>query len=417
MKKRVVITGMGLVSPIGCSPEAAWKALMEQTCAIAPIDCFDPEGFKVTLAAQVRDFDPEQWLSRREMKTCDRFTIFARAAARQAAEAAGLSLPLAQEMQDGCGICLASGIGGLQTIENNCRTLHEKGPGKISPYFIPMSLINLAAGQTAMDFKAQGSCQSVVTACAAGTNAIGEAFRRIQNGEEDMMIAGGCEASITPLGIAGFQSMRALHTGTDPRRASIPFDAERSGFVMGEGAGILILESLEHAQKRNAPILAEITGYGATCDAHHMTAPDPSGRGAARAMEKALADAGLQPEQIGMIHAHGTSTKLNDSTETKAIEHVFRKRAHQIPVCSTKASTGHLLGASGAVESVFCVEALRHGTVPPTVNYRIPDPECALQVSEKPQPAEDLQAVLKVSLGFGGHNAALVFEKWKGEQA
>jgi 3-oxoacyl-[acyl-carrier-protein] synthase II len=312
---------------------------------------------------------------------------------------------------DRMGVCIASGIGGIQSIENSHDQLKNRGSAKVSPFFIPMSLINLASGNVAIDVGAKGQCWSVVTACAASANAIGEAFHKIRDGYQDIVIAGGAEASITPLAMAGFQSMRALYTGNDPQRASIPFDAKRSGFVMGEGAGILILEEYEHAKKRNAKIYGEIVGYGTSCDAHHITAPLDDGSGGAKAMSLALEDASIRKDQIDYINAHGTSTPLNDKSETKAVKKAFERYATTIPISSTKSNTGHLLGASGAIEASICVQALQHDTIPATIHYQEKDPECDLDIVANTNRKAKLEYVMSNSLGFGGHNASLIFKK------
>lgn len=409
--ERVVITGMGAVTPIGNDPDALWKGIEEGACGIAPITHFDTSEYKVKLAAEVKDLDTEAYFTKRDLKFNDRFTQFARIAAKQAMMQAGLEKDMADA--DRCGCLIASGIGGISTIETCQITMEDRGPGRVSPYFIPMALSNLAAGQVAIDWGLKGTCECVVTACAAAANAIGEAFRKIRDGYEDVMVTGGSEASITPLSIAGFQSMRALHTGDDCSRASIPFDAERSGFVMGEGAGILVLESLSHARARGANILGEIVGYGASCDAHHITAPLADGSGGAKAMTNALKDAGLRPEDIDYINAHGTSTHLNDKSETLAVRMAFGEYADKLAISSTKSNTGHLLGASGAVEAVICVKALENGVIPATINYRTPDPECDLDIVPNTCRKQDITYCMSNSLGFGGHNASLIFRKWE----
>lgn len=410
-KRRVAVTGLGILCPLGSSLEEVFQTVKEQTCRIAPITHFDTADFRVKLAGEVKNLDEETYFSAKELRFNDRFTKFARIAAKQALRDAGLELE--SEDLSRAGVIFASGIGGIATIEECEQMLEKRGPGRVSPYFIPKALINLAAGSIALDYGLHGHCSSTVTACAASTDAIGEAFRRIQYGEEDIMLAGGSEASITPLAIAGFQSMRALHTGSDPERASIPFDVGRSGFVMGEGAGALVLEEWEHAQKRGAKIYGEIVGYGSSCDAHHVTSPEPEGRWAALAMEKALQDADLDPERIGYICAHGTSTKLNDQTESRAIGQVFGK--HPVAVSSLKGAMGHLLGASGAVESIITIKALQEGLLLPTIGLQEQDPACQVQVVRQLRPAADLEYALKNSLGFGGHNACLVFRAVKEE--
>ena len=409
--ERVVITGMGAVTPIGNDVEALFTSIKEGNCGIAPITHFDTTDYKVKLAAEVKDLDMEQYFNKRDLKFNDRFTQFARIAAKQAMEMAGLTKDEADSERYGC--LVASGIGGISTIETSEKTMEERGPSRVSPYFIPMALSNLAAGQIAIDWGLRGTCECVVTACAAGANAIGEAFRKIRDGYEDVMVTGGAEASITPLSIAGFQSMRALHTGTDPERASIPFDAERSGFVMGEGAGILVLESLTHAKARNATILGEIVGYGASCDAHHITAPLNDGSGGAKAMVNAITDAGIQKEDIAYINAHGTSTSLNDKAETLAVKAAFGEHAKHLAISSTKSNTGHLLGASGAVEAIICVKALKECIIPATIHYEKADPDCDLDIVPNKCRKQNYTYAMSNSLGFGGHNASLIFKKWE----
>lgn len=411
MKRRVVVTGVGAVSAIGNTPEEVWSSVREGKCGIGPITAFDTEEYKVKLAGEVKDLDLNAYFSKREMKFNARFTQFARVVAKQAYEDAGLEG--CEIDRDRFGVMVTSGIGGLSCIEEATLRIKERGPGRVSPFFIPMAIINLAAGNIAIDLDARGLCSSTVTACAASTNAIGEAFHRIRDGYEDIIVAGGSEASITPVGIAGFQSMRALHTGDDPTRASIPFDAERSGFVMGEGAAVMILEELEHARARGAKIYGEITGYGASCDAHHITAPLEDGRGAAKSMENALKDAGEVKEHVDYINAHGTGTPLNDKGETIAVKAVFGDLADNLLVSSTKSMTGHMLGASGAIEAFICIMALKEGFVPATINYKVPDPECDLNIVPNTGIQKDIHLAMSNSLGFGGHNATLVMKKWE----
>lgn len=411
MKRRVVITGMGVVSPIGNTVDELWSSIENGVCGIDQISYFDLTDYKATLAAEVKNLDTEKYFSLRDTKNNDRFTLFARIAAKQAVEDANLKVEEINALRYGC--ILGSGIGGLQSLEDARNSLTEKGPNRISPFFIPKTLINLAAGEVAIDQKAQGQCYSVVTACAAGTNAIGEAFHKIRDGYQDVMLTGGSEAAITPVGIAGFAVMRALHTGTDPKRASIPFDADRSGFVMGEGGAVLILEELEHAQKRGAKIYAEMIGYGATCDANHITAPLEDGAMGAYAMQLAIEDGQLKKSDINYINAHGTSTPLNDKTETKAVKTTFGDLAYKIPMSSTKSNTGHLLGASGAVEAIICVKALQNGLIPPTINYQNADELCDLDIVPNTPRKAELTYVMSNSLGFGGHNASIIMKKWE----
>lgn len=408
--RRVVITGLGAVSPLGSSVDETWAGIKASRCGIGPITAFDTSEFKVKVAAEVKPFDMEPYLSPREQKFNDRYTQFARIAAKQAMDDAGFDDRLDRAR---LGVIIGSGIGGVQSIEVAKTALTERGPTRISPYFIPMALINLGAGQVAIDHQALNYCSSVVTACAAASNAIGDAFHKIKFGLADVMIAGGSEASITPLCIGGFMVMRALNESSDPKRASIPFDQERSGFVMGEGAAILILEELSHAQARNAKIYGEIVGYGATCDANHITAPIEDGSGAAQAMLMAVREAQLKPEDIDYINAHGTSTPLNDKTETKAIRLAFGAHADQLLVSSTKSMVGHLLGASGALEALICLKALQEGFVPATINHQKADPECDLDIVPNVGRRHALTHVLSNSLGFGGHNASLCFKKWE----
>lgn len=409
MKRRVVITGLGALSPVGNDVPTLWDSIVNCKCGIDKITKFDTSEYKVKLAGEVKDLDVERYFDKRSVKFNDLFTVYARIAAKQAFEDSGIDTESIDKTR--FGVIFATGIGGIRTIEVTEDKLQSQGPGRVSPFFIPMSIANMAAGNVAIDLDAQGHCSSVVTACAAATNAIGEAFHKIRDGYEDIMMAGGCEAAVTPLSVAGFQAMKALHVGDDVNRASIPFDKDRSGFVMGEGAGALVLEEYEHAKRRGAKIYAEIAGYGATCDAFHITAPMEDGAGGARAMIKALEDASIQPSDIDYINAHGTSTPLNDKTETKAVKTAFGEHAKNLLISSTKGNTGHLLGASGAVESVICVKAIENSFVPPTINYINPDEECDLNIVANTPIKKDLRYVMKNSLGFGGHNASLIFKK------
>lgn len=411
MKRRVVITGMGAISPIGNTVEELFQSIRENRCGIDQITHFDTADYRVSLAAEVKELDMEQYFSKRDLKFNDRFTQFARIAAKQAI--VDSKLDLSQINLEKMGVIIGSGIGGIESIENAQTNLAEKGPTRVSPYFIPMALINLAAGSVAIDVGARGHCSSTVTACAAATNAIGEAFHKIRDGYEDIMITGGSEAAITPLAIAGFMAMRALHEGNDKDRASIPFDKERSGFVMGEGAGILVLEEYEHAKNRKARIYAEICGYGTTCDANHITAPIEGGDGGAKAMLKALEDAGLEAKQIDYINAHGTSTPLNDKTETAAVKKAFQSHSTKLKISSTKSHTGHLLGASGAVEAIITVKALEEGFIPATIHYQTKDEECDLDIVANVGRNETIDYAMSNSLGFGGHNASIILKKWE----
>lgn len=412
-KRRVVVTGIGTINPIGHNVEETWKSIEEGKCGIAPISLFDTKGMKVTLAGEVKDFDVTKYIDKKEAKKMDRFIQMGMIASHEAMLDSGLDINNIDSHR--FGVIVSSGIGGLGSIEKNYQTGEKRGFDRVSPFFIPMTISNLAAGHIAIAYHAQGLCTCPVTACAGGTNAIGDAFRNIRDGYQDVMIAGGCEASVTPLGIGGFTSMKALSDATDPTRASIPFDKERNGFVMGEGAGILILEELEHALKRGAHIYGEMTGYGVSCDAHHITAPLPSGEGGAYAMQNALDDAGISYDVIDYINAHGTSTHLNDLCETEAIKSVFKEHAYKLAVSSTKGHTGHCLGAAGGIEAVLSVLALKHNFIPPTLNYQVKDEECDLNVVPNIGVKKDLHYVMSNSLGFGGHNASIIFKEYDNE--
>lgn len=409
-KRRVVVTGIGTINPIGHNVEETWKSIEEGKCGIAPISLFDTKGMKVTLAGEVKDFDVTKYIDKKEAKKMDRFIQMGMIASKEAMLDSGLDINNIDSHR--FGVIVSSGIGGLGSIEKNYQTGEKRGFDRVSPFFIPMTISNLAAGHIAIAYHAQGLCTCPVTACAGGTNAIGDAFRNIRDGYQDVMIAGGCEASVTPLGIGGFTSMKALSDATDPNRASIPFDKERNGFVMGEGAGILILEELEHALKRGAHIYGEMTGYGVSCDAHHITAPLPNGEGGAYAMQNALDDAGISYDVIDYINAHGTSTHLNDLCETEAIKSVFKEHAYKLAVSSTKGHTGHCLGAAGGIEAVLSVLALKHDFIPPTLNYQVKDEECDLNVVPNIGVKKDLHYVMSNSLGFGGHNASIIFKEY-----
>lgn len=409
-KRRVVVTGIGTINPIGHNVEETWKSIEEGKCGIAPISLFDTKGMKVTLAGEVKDFDITKYIDKKEAKKMDRFIQMGMIASKEAMLDSGLDINNIDSHR--FGVIVSSGIGGLGSIEKNYQTGEKRGFDRVSPFFIPMTISNLAAGHIAIAYHAQGLCTCPVTACAGGTNAIGDAFRNIRDGYQDVMIAGGCEASVTPLGIGGFTSMKALSDATDPNRASIPFDKERNGFVMGEGAGILILEELEHALKRGAHIYGEMTGYGVSCDAHHITAPLPNGEGGAYAMQNALDDAGISYDVIDYINAHGTSTHLNDLCETEAIKSVFKEHAYKLAVSSTKGHTGHCLGAAGGIEAVLSVLALKHDFIPPTLNYQVKDEECDLNVVPNVGVKKDLHYVMSNSLGFGGHNASIIFKEY-----
>ena len=407
--RRVVVTGLGAITPIGNNVEEMWKSVQAGKCGIAPITQYDTEGRKVTLAGEVKDFVPEEVLDKREVRRMDRFTQFAMVAAKEAMADSGLNIEETDSHR--CGVLVSSGIGGLQTIQEEDIKGYEKGYDRVSPFFIPMSISNMAAGQIAIAHGFHGMCSCVVTACASATNAIGDAFRNIRDGYSDVMLCGGAEASICPLGIGGFTSMKALCTETDPSRASIPFDAERSGFVMGEGAAVLMLEEYEHAVNRGAKIYCEMVGYGANCDANHITAPLEDGSMAAACMEMAVKDAGLNPDAVTYINAHGTSTHLNDKGETLAIKRAFGEHANKLMVSSTKSMTGHLLGASGAVEAAITVLSINKDYVPATINYKVPDEDCDLDIVPNEGRHVSVDCAMSNSLGFGGHNASIVFKK------
>lgn len=407
-KRRVVVTGVGTVNPTGNTVEESWKGIREGKVGIGEITAFDSSAFSVHLAGEVKEFHPETVFDKRELKHMARFTQFAMIAAEEAMLDSGISGSLPPEEM---GVIVSSGIGGLKTIEEEHTKGEQKGFERVSPFFIPMSISNMAAGEIAIRHKLKGLCICPVTACAGGSNAVGDAFHRIRDGYETAMLCGGTEAAISELGIGGFATMKALSPATEVSRASIPFDKERSGFVMGEGAGILILEEREHALKRGAKIYAEIVGYGANCDAYHITSPAPGGEGAAACMGLALKDAGITASEIDYINAHGTSTHLNDLGETAAVKTVFKDRAYSVPISSTKSMTGHLLGAAGAVEAIFSVLALRDGFIPGTMNYQVKDKELDLDYVPNKGREKELRYTMSNSLGFGGHNACLVFKK------
>ena len=408
--RRVVVTGIGMITPVGNNTSVSWNAVKNGECGIGPITHYDTTGRKVTLAGEVKDYDPGATIDPKELRKMDRFVQFAMTAASEAVESSGIDF--ASENTERAGVIISSGIGGFATIQSEIIKGNEKGYDRVSPYFIPQIISNMAAGQIAIKYGLNGMCSCVVTACAGGTNAIGDAFHRIRDGYEDVMLCGGTEACITEIGIGGFTSMRALHTGNDPKRASIPFDKDRSGFVMGEGAAVLILEEEEHAKNRGANIYGEVVGYGANCDANHITAPLEDGSMAAKCLTLALNDANVKPEEIDYINAHGTSTHLNDSGETKAIKLAFSEHAKKLMVSSTKSMTGHLLGAAGAVEAGFSVLALKDGFVPATIGYENFDEECDLDIVPNVGRNKDIRYAVSNSLGFGGHNACLVFKKY-----
>ena len=407
--RRVVVTGLGLVTPLGTGVEKTWKAICAGESGIGRITRFDPTGYDAQIAGEVKDFDPAQFIEKKEIKKMDTFIHYAVGAAQLAVDDAGLKV--APEEATKVGVYIGSGIGGLGSIEHYHDVLRAKGPGRVSPFFIPMTIINLASGQVAIRIGAKGPNSCAVTACATGNHCIGDAYRLIQRGDADVMVAGGAEAAVTPLGVAGFASAKALSFRNDePTKASRPFDKDRDGFVLGEGAGVLVIEELEHALQRGVRIYGEIIGYGMNSDAYHITAPPEEGEGAVRCMELALKDAGINRDQIGYINAHGTST-MADAIETRAIKRVFGEQAFRIPVSSTKSMTGHLLGAAGGIEAVFSLLALFHGVLPPTINLDHPDPACDLDyIPNKARPSA-IKTALSNSFGFGGVNACLIFTR------
>ena len=408
--QRVVVTGLGAITPIGNDVSSYWEGLSTARNGVAGITLFDASRHACRFAAEVKDFDPSRWLEPKESKRWDRFCQFGVIAAKQAVAHAGLTID--ESNQHRVGTAIGSGVGGLLMMETQAHVLKDRGPDRVSPFCVPMMIPNMATGLTAIALGAKGPSSAVATACAAGSNAIGDAYRLIQLGLADVMVAGGAESAITPLGVAGFASAKALSfRNDDPTTASRPFDAERNGFVIGEGAGVIVLESLEHAQARGAQILAEVVGYGMTCDAHHITSPTPGGVGGAEAMRLALKDARLEPEAVDYVNAHGTSTQANDSNETSAIKSALGAWAYQIPVSSTKSMTGHLLGGSGGIEAVAAVLAIEHNLVPPTINYQNPDPACDLDVVPNQAREHTLNVVLSNSFGFGGHNVCLAFRR------
>ncbi len=409
--RRVVITGLGVVSPLGSEVETFWKRLIAGESGIGPVTRFDTSKYDTRFAGEVREFRAEDVMDRKEIRRADLFVQYAIGATAQAVRQAGASPETIDPNR--YGVIVGSGIGGIATFEDQHRVLLEKGPSRVSPFFIPMMISDMASGQVSIQFGAKGPNYATVSACSSGAHAVGDAYRIIQCNEADVMISGGAEAPVTPVSFAGFCSMKAMSTrNDDPQKASRPFDAQRDGFVMGEGAGVVVLEELEHAKKRGVKILAEIVGYGATGDAHHMTAPAPEGEGAARAMRAAIRDSGLSPESYGYLNAHGTSTPLNDKYETQAIKSVFGEHAKKLPVSSTKSMTGHLLGAAGGLETIICVLALERQKLPPTVNYEHPDPDCDLDYVPNTARSVELQAALSNSLGFGGHNVTLAFSRY-----
>jgi 3-oxoacyl-[acyl-carrier-protein] synthase II len=413
MKRRVVVTGMGAITPVGNDVATTWQSLIEGKSGTAPITKFDASKFPVRFAAEVKGFNPLDYMDRKEAKRADQYTQYAIAGARQAMTDAKLIERNGMD-PDRIGVIIGSGIGGLKSFEEQHDVYRERGVGKISPFFIPMFIADIAAGIVSMMFNAKGPNYATVSACATSAHAIGDAYRTIQYGDADVMITGGAEATVTPMAIGGFANMKALSERNEsPETASRPFDATRDGFVMGEGAGILILEELEHALKRGATIYAEIVGYGATGDAYHLTAPAPDGEGAQRAMKRALKDAGLEPKDIQYINAHGTSTPANDFNETRAIKAVFGEHAKTVNVSSTKSATGHMLGAAGAVEAIVSAMVVGTGIIPPTINYNTPEPELDLNYTPNTSVKRDVNAILSNSFGFGGHNTTLAIKRFK----
>ena len=410
MERRVVVTGLGAITPIGNNIEDFWNGIKENKNGIDKITAFDTSDHKVKIAAEVKNYVAEDYFDKKEAKRIDRFSQFAIVAAREAMKDSKITAE--NTNMDYVGTIISSGIGGLQTIENGNKNLIEKGPNMVSPMYIPMSIANMAAGNVAIDLKLKGEVSAVVTACASGTHSIGDAFIKIKYGFEDVIFTGGAESSITPTGVAGFANIKALTQTEDVNRASIPFDKERNGFVMGEGAGVIVLEELEHAKKRGAKIYAEVIGYGATSDAYHITSPEPEGNGGAKAMIRAIEDAKIKPEDIDYINAHGTSTSLNDSIETMAIKKALGSASSKVMVSSTKGNTGHLLGAAGAIEAIISTKAIEEEIVPPTINYKEKDEECNLDIVPNELRKENINIVMSNSLGFGGHNASIILKKF-----
>ncbi|MCY9110049.1 beta-ketoacyl-ACP synthase II [Bacillus atrophaeus] len=410
-KKRVVVTGLGTLSPLGNDVETSWKNAINGVSGIGPITRVDSEEYPAKVAAELKDFNVEDYMDRKEARKMDRFTQYAVVAAKMAVQDAGLEIT--DDIAQRVGVWVGSGIGGLETLESQFEIFLTKGPRRVSPFFVPMMIPDMATGQISIALGAKGVNSCTVTACATGTNSIGDAFKVIQRGDADAMITGGTEAPLTRMSFAGFSANKALSTNPDPKTASRPFDKNRDGFVMGEGAGIVVLEELEHALARGAKIYGEIVGYGSTGDAYHITAPAQDGEGGARAMQEAIKDAGLAPEEIDYINAHGTSTYYNDKYETMAIKTVFGEHANKLAISSTKSMTGHLLGAAGGVEAIFSVLAIKDGIIPPTINIETPDEECDLDYVPDTARKQDLNVVLSNSLGFGGHNATLIFKKFQ----
>ena len=414
-KKRIVVTGMGAITPLGNNVSTFWDGLVSGTSGIRKVTAFDTEHYPSKIGGEVSDFNPADWMDSKDAKRNDRYTQFAVAATRMAMEQAQLDVKdLDDPVRFGC--IIGSGIGGLDTIEQQTFRLYKSGPRRVSPFMIPMLITNMASGVVGIEVGAMGPNYGIVSACATASHAIGDCLRILRAGEADVMLAGGSEASITQVGYAGFCNMKAMSTTSndEPERASRPFDAKRDGFIMGEGAGVLVLETLEHALSRGANILCEVPGHAATCDAYHITSPDPSGKGLQACMRNALADAGLTTEDVDYINAHGTSTPYNDKTETAAIKAIFGKKAQTVHISSTKSMTGHLLGAAGGVEAIACIQAIREGKIAPTINYENPDPECDLTYVPNKSVEAPVNVAMSNNLGFGGHNATIVFKAYQG---
>lgn len=409
--KRVVITGMGTINPIGHNVEQTWESIKKKECGIQEITLIDSSTYKTKFDAEIKNYDPNEYFDSKTAKRNDRYTQFGIIAAREAVKDSGITKENSDHSR--IGTYFSSGIGGLTTIQEQCKVYFEKGNSRISPLFIPMGISNMAAGTIAIEHGFKGESMSIVTACASSAHAIGEAYRAIQLGEEDIILSGGSEASINEVALAGFENMKALTHATEVDRASIPFDAERSGFVMGEGAGAIILEELEHAKARGAKIYAELIGYGSTTDAYHITSPSPDGEGGANAMARALRNAKIKPEEVDYINAHGTSTQLNDAIETKAIKATFGEHAKKLMVSSTKGNTGHLLGGAGVLEAIISIKAINESLVPPTINYKVKDEECDLDIVPNEPRKADIKVAMSNSLGFGGHNATIIVRKYE----
>ena len=409
--KRVVITGMGTINPIGHNVNETWESIKNKECGIQEISLIDSSTYKTKFDAEIKNYDPNEFFDPKTAKRNDRYTQLGMIAAREAVKDSGITPENSDYSR--IGTYFSSGIGGLTTIQEQCKIYFEKGNTRVSPLFIPMGISNMAAGTIAIEYGFKGESMSIVTACASSAHAIGEAYRAIQLGEEDIILAGGSEASINEVALAGFENMKALTHATEVNRASIPFDAERSGFVMGEGAGAIILEELEHAKERGAKIYAELIGYGSTTDAYHITSPSPDGEGGANAMKRALKNANIKPEEVDYINAHGTSTHLNDATETKAIKTAFGEHAKKLMVSSTKGNTGHLLGGAGVLEAIISVKAINDSLVPPTINYKVKDEECDLDIVPNEPRKADIKVAMSNSLGFGGHNATIILRKYE----